>query len=44
MAAGECLDLDPPNFTPRYEITHKRSPLRPPVRLPHDWFGPVFSI
>jgi protocatechuate 3,4-dioxygenase beta subunit len=42
-----CLDYDPPNFTPNYEITHKRSPLRQAIQVPKAWFGsargPIFD-
>ncbi len=43
----ECHDYDPPNYTPNYEITHKRSPLRQPIQVPKAWFGaargPIFD-
>ncbi len=47
MGDGACRDHDPPNYTPNYEITHKRSPLRQPIHVPKTWFGatrgPIFD-
>ncbi len=47
MDGAVCRDHDPPNYTPNYEITHKRSPLNPPIQVPKAWFGqargPIFD-
>jgi hypothetical protein len=49
LRTGEymTLDFDPPYLHPDYRSTLLRSPSRPLVRLPADWFhrarGPVFG-
>jgi protocatechuate 3,4-dioxygenase, beta subunit len=47
MEFEECLDLDPPQYTSRYEITHKRSPQHEPIQVPKAWYarapGPIIN-
>ena len=47
MTVTEALDFNPPYLYPQYQVTVLRSPTRPLVQLPEDWFhlspGPAFG-